>query len=557
MTLILDAGQASLTGRRARNEDACLIVTPSTGDYESYGALLAIADGVGGLPDGAGASQAAITAVRESYYHAPETWSVEHALSEAFQSANEAVRGGGTPGRATTLSVLVLTGRRYVLAHAGDTRLWLLRADDIRPLTRDHHLPHRDIGAMLTRGCGLDETARPDQDAGVLVEGDIFLLTSDGVHEFLAPDVLARLTREADSVQEAAEGIVHAALAADSNDNVTVGVLRIVGLPPETATDPAQVMPALPVKPAPECGATLDGFRIEAEIHKGRISTLYKAVDLESAATVVLKFPNPRFADDPAFMDGFLREEWIARRIESPYLVRVLPLPPGRRSQLYSVIAYHGGETLAARIQRKNGLTVDETLRLARPLLTGLDHLHRRGVIHRDVKPENILIDREGNLRLIDLGVARIERLDRAARGAPVGTPSYMAPELYEGQEADERSDVYSAAVSLYEMLTRRFPYGAIEAFSRPRFNHFVPPQRYRPDLPIWLSDVLRRAEAADPKERFQNAVDFLAALAVPNAPHFAAARPPLLDRIPPEQWRLLFLLSLLLNFVLLLFGLR
>jgi serine/threonine protein kinase len=266
-----------------------------------------------------------------------------------------------------------------------------------------------------------------------------------------------------------------------------------------------------------------------------------------------LKFPSPREADNPAFVALFLREEWLGRRLDSPYLVKTLALPPGRRTCLYSVLAYHSGETLATRIRRRRGLPVRAALFYTRALLAALEHLHRMGVIHRDLKPENILIDETNQLRLMDLGVSRIERLDGAAADSaiPVGTPTYIAPEIFLGQPATARSDLYSAGVTLYEMLTTHFPYGEIEAFSHPKFNRFTPPERYNPDVPAWLSDVLRRACAVDPDQRFGTTAEFLAALANPPPAAAANARKlPLLDRVPPGKWKLLFMLSLVVNVI-------
>ncbi len=554
MSLELDAGHASLQGRRKTNEDQCLIVTPTTGRYADYGVLAAIADGVGGSPDGEGAARAAVTTLRESFYNAPETWSVAHALRESFTAANHAVITGGTAERASTLSCLVLRKRRWYTGNAGDTRVWLLRGGDLHVLTRDHVRPHADIGSIITRGCGLDETIRADVDSGDLSDGDRFLLTSDGIHGALDADTLTGMLGREASAQEIADAMSQAAIEAGSTDNATACVLIVRGLPPETETDLRDTLIALPVITAPAPGAEVDGFRIESVLHTGRLSTLLLAQDTQDNARVVLTFPNTRDASDPAFVALFLREEWLGRRLDSPYLVKTLALPPGRRTCLYSVLAYHSGETLAARIRKRRGLSVRAALFYARALLAALDHLHRMGVIHRDVKPENILIDETNQLRLMDLGVSRIERLEGVAADTlmPVGTPSYIAPEIFSGQPATARADLYSAGVTLYEMLTTHFPYGEIEAFSHPRFGRFIPPERYNPDVPLWLSEILQRACAVDPGSRFASATEFQATLANPKTAPPSARRLPLPDRVPPGRWKLLFMLSALINVALL-----
>ncbi|MBI3345572.1 MAG: bifunctional protein-serine/threonine kinase/phosphatase [Gammaproteobacteria bacterium] len=554
MPLVLDAGFSSQQGKRKANEDSCLVITPSTGQYLDYGALFAVADGVGGMAGGKEASECAIKTLRDDYYAAPETLALEHALKDCFDAVNRAVLAEPPAGRATTLSALVLRNRRWAVGHVGDTRVWLYRNRHLVQLTADHSRLYEHIGSMITRACGLDVQLHADIQSGELREGDVFLITSDGVHETLdAQTITAGLAGENSSAQEIAEILVQQALRAGSMDNVSACVARVQQLPPETVSDIGLSITALPIRPLPKTGDTVDGFLIGERLHSGRLSTLYAALDSESGQRVALKFPNPRHADDTAFVDYFLREEWLGRRIDSPYVVKTITLPPGRRTALYSVMVLHNGETLAARIKRKNGLSVQETLSLAQQILTGLDHLHRKGVIHRDVKPENILIDTDHRVRLLDLGVSRIERMDTGSKSlAPVGTPSYMAPEVIAGTEADERADVYSAAVTIYEMLTGKYPFGEIEPFTHPTYSHFIPPGRYNPDVPPWLSEILKKACTPDPNQRYPHAADFAAALTSPPQNNLSQRKAPLLERIRPEHWKALFIASLLMNLLLL-----
>lgn len=554
MSLTLDVGCSSQQGKRKANEDSCLVITPSTGQYLDYGALFAVADGVGGMAGGKEASECAIRTLRDEYYAAPETLTLEHALRDCFDAANRAVLAEPPAGRATTLSALVLRNRRWAVGHVGDTRVWLYRNRQLTQVTTDHSRPYAHIGSMITRACGLDVQLNADVQSGELQEGDVFLITSDGVHETLdAQTMAAALAFDDRSAQNIAETLVLQALHAGSMDNVSACVARVNQLPPETVSDIGLSITALPIRPLPKTGDTVDGFLIGERLHSGRLSTLCAAVDSETGQHVALKFPNPRYADDAAFVNYFLREEWLGKRIDSPHVVKTITLPPGRRTALYSVMVLHSGETLAARIKRKNGLSVHETLSLTQQILTGLDHLHRKGVIHRDVKPENILIDTGHQVRLLDLGVSRIERMDTSSKSlTPVGTPSYTAPEVIAGQEADERADVYSAAVTMYEMLTGKYPYGEIEPFTHPSYSHFIPPERYNPAVPPWLSEILRKACAPGPNQRYPHAADFAAALTSPSQNNLSQRKPPLLERIRPEHWKVLFIVSLLMNLLLL-----
>lgn len=555
MPLVLDAGCASHRGRRKRNEDSCLVVTPSTGQYREYGALLAVADGVGGLPGGLEASSCAVKALRDGFYSSPEAWGLERALEGCFATSNQAVLAEQPLGCATTLSALVLRHRRWAVAHVGDTRVGLYRNRELQPLTRDHTRIHANIGPVITRACGLDTLLHSDISGGDLSVGDIFLITSDGVHEVLDSEAITSCLQQAETAaQELAENLTRRALEAGSRDNVSACVACVVKLPAETLADLGENIQALPIKSLPNVGDTVDDFLIGERLHAGRMSSLFKAMDKETGEVVVLKFPNPRHAGDSLSIDYFLKEEWVGRRINSPYIVKVKSLKTGRRTALYCAMDFHEGETLAARMHRKNGLPLQETLSLAHQMLMGLDHLHRKGVIHRDVKPENILVDEDGHLRLIDLGVSRIERMSHEQETAvPIGTPSYMAPELIRHQPVDERADIYSAGVSVYQMLTGRYPYGEIEPFTHPGFNHFIPPERYNPDVPGWLCDVLKKACTPEPEARYSYAVDFATALQHPAQASQSPSALPLLERIRPEQWRLLFVFSLLANVLLLL----
>jgi serine/threonine protein kinase len=179
--------------------------------------------------------------------------------------------------------------------------------------------------------------------------------------------------------------------------------------------------------------------------------------------------------------------------------------------------------------------------------------LHRRSILHRDVKPENVHLGGDGETRLLDFGIAISGLSPQTSRRAQAGTPSYIAPEQFSGATASPRTDIYAAGVTLFHALTRKFPYGEIEPFQHPRFGDPVPPTRYRPDLPEWMENVLLKAVARDPAARFETAEEFLLAL------ERGAARPlaappltPLLERPVAERWRAAALVSFAFNALLL-----
>ncbi len=518
MPLFLDAGFCARHDQRKAEHESCLVIVPDPRQGAAHGALLAVADAVPGRPQSAEAVRDALHTLGESYYAAPEHWTLRHALHESVLAAHHSVRGGGERGRAVSLSALVLCGRRYALAHAGDTRVWLWRDTQWRLLTRDHVTPRTRRAPEVHNACGQGERPVIELAGGELADGDVFVLTTRGVHNHLdSPAIVSALLADV-SARAAAERLVEQALAAASSGrgrNLSVCVARIEQLPPCTDSDAREETVSLPILPPPVPGSVIDGFHIESLVHTSRMHRLYRALDTESGQTVMLKFPNPKYRRDPAFPERFLREEWVSRRVTHAHLVSALPLRRGRRSALYSVLAYHPGENLHQRLHRKGRLTVKETLLIGRQLLEALAALHRHGVIHRDIRPKNMIFDKKARcLRLLGLGASYdTDRLDKDdALDVPSGALAYTAPELLDGGTPDARSDVYSAGITLYRLLTGKYPYGKTR-LPRRTGNEFVSPSRYQDDVPSFLEEALARACAIDPAERFASAEAFAAAL--------------------------------------------
>ena len=526
--LLLDASYATKRVESGDNNDACLAVVAQTEHLNVHGALIAIAGGLVDRPAATEAARAAVETLNESYYSAYEGWGTRQALEESFRAANHAVMNGGERGRACSLSALVLRRRRWLTAHLGDTRVWLYRDNKITLLTRDHVHP-RPIGkAYVTRACGLEPSIDADVRTGELAEGDLFVLTTDGVHGVLNGTMIMGALQGDLTAGQIAEKLVTTALDAGALQSVSACVVRVEKVPAETEVDMAENIAALPVIEPPQNGESLDGFSVQGLIHKSSRYRLYKAQDTESDQNVVLKFPNPRYGQDPEYANHFLHEEWIGKRLDHPSLIRVLSPRAGRRSALYSIIDHHAGENFSFRIRRKNGFTVAETLALGGQLLDTLDYLHDRGVIHRDVRPKNLMYDKVNRrLFLIGLGTTHITKLSKkslASQFTPSALP-YTAPELLAGAEANERTDIFSAGATLYRMLTVRYPYGKISAPEPAAFRDFTPPSRNRPQVPPWLDQVLARACAIDPTDRYPSAAAFAQALADGRVSHVSAYR--------------------------------
>jgi protein phosphatase len=216
-------------------------------------------------------------------------------------------------------------------------------------------------------------------------------------------------------------------------------------------------------------------------------------------------------------------------------------------------MTWHAGVTLETRLKAGHRFSVPEVQQLGIRLAKALGALHRRGIIHRDIKPANLHLGDDGELRILDLGVAHSGDQPRASARGRVGTPSFLAPELFAGAEAGTQCDLYAAGVTLYYLLTRQYPYGEIEPFQHPRFGEPTPPTRYRPDLPGWLESILLKGVARDPRQRFETAEELL--LALERGAYRPLAPPPptpLAARAPLALWRAIGVVSIVINLLLL-----
>lgn len=513
-SLQFDAGFASEQGKRARNEDyVAALLAPPPG-RPRLGVVAAVADGVGGHLGGREAAELCVRSFIEGYYAQPETLGVLRAAARALEAINGwiAAQARADPqllGMASTFTALILSRRTVYVIHVGDSRLYRLNAGGLELLTKDHTVGRGDFSHALRRAVGFEDAVRFDHATLALNPHDRFLLCTDGVHGVLRDSDLRELLEERTSPEETARRIAAAALGAGSQDNATALVLDIVDLPVADENEIARAVADLPILALPSPGATVDGFRMDAIISDGRYSRLMRATDLQNDKTLVVKFPHPRVADDAACRLAFINEAWVAARVRSPFVGEAIELPPGRQTRLYSAMPYYEGETLEARLGRLPKIDLAEGVTIATRLARAVAALHRRGVIHRDVKPDNVILLEDGGLRLIDLGVCRAPNLEEFPEQDMPGTPSYMAPELFAGASGDELSDLYALGVTIYRAFAGAYPYGEIEPFTKPRFGKPQPLTAKRPDLPAWLDAALAKAVAVDPKDRFGDVLEF------------------------------------------------
>ncbi|MBI5040541.1 MAG: bifunctional protein-serine/threonine kinase/phosphatase [Gammaproteobacteria bacterium] len=553
MPLETAIGTCSLTGPRERNEDFCGVATPVGAELSGKGILAAVADGLGGHANGREASESMVRGLLADYYATPDTWGVTQSLDRVLTTLNRwllgyAAKRAENQGMATTLSALVLRGRRYVTAHVGDSRVYLLRDGNLKQLTDDHVWDHPELRHVLRRALGLDQYLAVDYSEGDLCAGDCFLLVSDGVWGVLDEAALTQELLSQSHAETAASAIASRALSQGAQDNATAVVVQVQTLPEDNFQDSFSSASRLPLPPVLKPGQSIDGLEVEALLHASRVTLLYRVRDTHSGAQWVLKTLRPEM-DDAESVAALVHEEWLAGRVTVGPFPQVIHYP--RRTHLYYLMSWHTGATLKAQMINGHRFSVAEIADIGIHLLKGLGALHRLAIVHRDIKPDNLHQGSDGKLRILDLGVAASDGTALREINNP-GTPSFMAPELFSGGVCSVSSDLYAAGVTLYNLLTGKYPYGEVEPFQHPKFGEPVPPTRYRPDVPAWLEAILLKACARDPAQRFETAEEFLLALERGETrPLNMPRRQPLLLRNVVTTLKVLLALSVVVNLVL------
>jgi len=548
-SLRLGIGIASETGLRQRNEDFAGAARPSALQMDRFGQAVALADGIGGAKGGREAAETVVRGFLDGYYDMPESGGIRRAAFAVLESLNGWIYAlakgeSGLAGMGTTFTGLVLRGRTAHLLHVGDSRLYRFSEGRLSCLTEDHTLSQPGLNHVLYRAIGLEAAARLDYARHPLSLHDRYLLCSDGIHGALGEGEICEILGRQQGPEETARALIAAALTAGSQDNATALVVDVLDLPPADRAGLSQSLARLPVLEPPKLGQMIDGFRLTSLLSDGRYAKLYIAEDALEGGVVVLKFPRPRRGADTAYHAAFLREAWVAAQVRSPFLGSVITPAPERQTALYTIMPHFAGETLEQRLRRQPALGLEEGRTIGIALAKALLALHRAGILHRDVKPENIILGPDGLPRLIDLGIARVSGLEESqeevlGQSGP-GTPSYMAPELLAGQQASERTDLYALGVTLFRAWSGVYPYGEVEAFSSPRFGKPRSLTQLRPDLPSWLDYCLGQAIAISPQDRFSDVAEMLLQLergpsAVPPIPN---RHHPLYQRNPLMFWQ-------------------
>ena len=562
---VVTLGQHSRAGRKGRNQDFHGAMLPQGSQLRSKGIALALADGIGSSAVSQVASAAAVRGFLEDYYATSEAWSVRRSAQRVLGATNawlhaqnqrSAARFDKDSGYVCTFSALILKGRELHLLHVGDARIYRLHPHALEQLTDDHRVQISSEESYLGRALGVGPHVEIDYRCWEAEAGEVYLLATDGAYAWLdAAAVHAALACHGDDLDAAAQ-------ARGSDDDLTVQLLRIGALPWADTAPLQSQREGLAIAPPLGPRARFEGFLLVRELHVSARSHVHLALDDASGQRVVLKLPAVDLQGDPAYLDSFVLEEWVARRIDSPHVLKAAALER-TRSHLFVAMEFVEGQTLAQWMVDHPRPALDSVRAIVAQLARGLQALHGREMLHQDLRPENVMIDSTGTVKIIDLASAHVAGLAPSERDsrpqAMVGSLQYTAPEYFSGLGGSASSDLFALGVLTYQMLSGQLPYGlAVAQVRAPADLHrlrYVPLRHHRPDMPAWVDAVLHKALQPNAAKRQGAVSEFAHDLQAPGTEFLRQRAAPLVERHPVLFWQCTTVL--LAGAVVLLLGLR
>jgi serine/threonine protein phosphatase PrpC len=551
--LSVSLGQHSDKGRKETNQDFHGACIPAEPQLSAKGVAMALADGISSSAVSRQASETAVRVFLDDYYCTSPAWSVKKSAFQVLMAVNSwlysQTRQSPEPyekdrGYVCTFSGLVFKSNTAHLFHAGDARIYRLRDGSLERLTDDHRLWVSSEQSYLSRALGVNAHLELDYQFTRLEQGDAFVIATDGIHQSVSERFMVNAVQDhAADLDAAARAIVAEAFERGSGDNLTVLVARIDGLPAAAANEVLRQQTELPFPPSLAPRMEIDGYQVVRELHVSARSHVFLATPPGGGTPVVLKTLSTEMRGDPAALERFLMEDWVAQRMANPHVVRAA----GRghkRTALYTVSEYVDGQTLHQWIIDNPKPSVETVRGIVGQIANGLQAFHRLEMLHQDLRPANVLIDSTGTVKIIDFGSTQVAGIAEAVAPdlAILGTVQYTAPEYFLGEPGASRSDLFSLGVIAYQMLSGRLPYGAGVSRARTRaaqrrlaYASVLAADR---EIPAWIDEVLKRAVHVDPLKRYQEISEFTHDLRHPPADLLRRTRAPLIERNPAAFWR-------------------
>jgi serine/threonine-protein kinase len=570
---------------RPHNEDYVGFWQPETlEEKRNRGAIAVLADGVGGQGRGEVASRLAVEEALKVFREAQEDTAPQQLLTQIFNAANlvvydKGMEDHGSSRMATTLAVAILRNDHVTVGNVGDSRVYLVRRGEIKQISTDHSYvamqrkfgliteedaKHSENRSILTRSVGQEPVIRVDVEDVAVQKGDRIVLCSDGLHSCVEDGEICNIVGRYASAP-ACRQLVALAEQRGTEDNVSAQVIQIDeieavgyyrGVPMYHA--PAEK----PVTGEVEAGQLLDDrFFIHEMISRSGMATIYRATDRQTKQMVAVKVPFMQFESDPGFFARFQREEEIGLKLNHPNILKFIAVE--KKSRPYIVTEYLRGYTLAHLLTNIRPMPISDALKLGSRICDTLAYLHERSVIHRDLKPQNIMMCYDGTTRLMDFGIARGgegRRITYTGFTPAMGTPDYMAPEQVKGKRGDARTDIYSLGAILYEMLTGHQPFegeNPLVIMNARLISDPVAPRKVNPELSPQIEEIILHAMERDPAKRYTSAAEMKTEIDNPDAVTVTGRAERLQAQMPWKQgWRKYrsMILSLLIPLLVILF---
>lgn len=551
-------GQYTTKGVKAENQDFLAYRVPKDSLLALKGITLAMADGISSSAVSQIASETAVKSFIEDYYCTSDAWTVKTAVQRVLKATNAWLyshtmasphRYDKDKGYVCTFSSLVIKNKTAHICHVGDTRIYHCSPHGVEQLTKDHRIIDSAHKSYLSRALGMAQYCDFEQHAIAINVDELFIIATDGVYEFISmPEIMALITlgkNNQANLDYTAKAIVEKALANGSDDNLSIQIARIDSLPEQETIKIKQEISALELPPILEARHEFDGYTIIRNIHASSRSHLYLAKDNSSKNCVVLKTPSVNLADDNDYLEHFVMEEWVSRRLNSPYLLKAATSNKDRK-YLYTVFEFIEGKTLAQWAIDNPKPDLERVRDIIEQIAKGLQAMHRMDMLHQDLRPENIMIDENGTVKIIDFGAVYVAGIQESLLIAPVtylkGTALYSAPEYFLGLAGSTQSDLFSLGVITYFLLSGRYPYNndVAKTKSLTAQKNLVYKTVLHEDLeiPAWIDSALKRALQAQPEKRYQELSEFIHDLRQPNANYLNEVKPPLIESHPVEFWQ-------------------
>ena len=554
-TLKISVGQHSDKGRKLVNQDFHGVLLPKEPLLSLKGIAIVLADGISSSNVSQIASESAVKSFLTDYYCTSESWSVKTSAQRVIAATNSwlhaQTRRSQHPydkdkGYVCTFSAMIIKSSIAHIFHIGDSRIYRVAGEALEQLTEDHRVAISSEQSYLSRALGANPQIEIDYRMLKVESGDVFLLATDGVYEYVGARFISKVISEnADDLTSAARSIVEEAYQKGSLDNLTVQIVRVDSVPHGDASELFGQAPELPLPPLLEARMDFDGYRIVRELHSSSRSHIYLAIDTATDTLVALKIPSIDLRNDPNYIKRFMMEEWVARRINSAHVLKPC-LQSRKRNYLYVVMEFVDGQTLK-QWMIDNPRPDLETIRgVVEQIAKGLQAFHRMEMLHQDIRPDNIMIDKTGTVKIIDFGATRVKGVVEAVPSTDandiLGTVQFTAPEYFLGESGSQCSDIFSLGVITYQMLTGRLPYGAEVAKARTRSQQrklkYISALDDNREIPAWIDEVLRKSVQLDPYKRYAELSEYVYELRYPNKSYLNGPPTPLIERNPLLFWK-------------------